>query len=237
MTPARRGRALGLVMAAGVLVTAAACGGIPSDDAPTLVAADEVPSELSESSTTTTPSGVPSNVYLVSAPEDGEERLLICVVSVERDEAETQAGAAVAVLRALTKLVPTESRCFPQLINSVPPDLEILDAEVEDRILVLDLANLTQVQGVAARRAIAQIVFTATAIPGIDGVRFRQEGKDIAVNVSDGRTLGEGEAVYPSDFPKFQELENTEATSTTTTTAPPPVAPPPAEPAAPAAPA
>jgi hypothetical protein len=230
---ARRGLALAVAIAVAALV--AGCGGIPSDDAPTLVARDAVPAELSESSTTTVATGAafPGRLYLLFAPAEGEERLLTCPVLVDR--AETASGQAVAVLQALIALVPTESGCLASLINAVPPDLQILGAEVDDRVLVLDLANLTAVQGVAARRAIAQIVFTATAVPGIDGVRFRQEGEDIAVNVSDGRTLSEGEAVYPSDFPKFQELENTEATSTTTT-APPPIAPPPVDPLAPPAP-
>lgn len=222
----RAGRLVAVALVASVTATVVGCGGIPSDDGPTLVASEALPAELSESSTTTVASGAsfPGEVYLLYAPAEGEERLLTCPVLVDRSD--TTAGQAVEVLEALIELVPTESACLAALINAVPPDLQILGAEVDDRVLVLDLANLTAVQGVAARRAIAQIVFTATAIPGIDAVRFRQEGEDIAVNVSDGKTLSEGEAVEPSDFPKFQELENTGATTTTTTTPPPATAPP-----------
>lgn len=183
----------------------AACGGIPADEDPTVLAGDQLPPELAESTTSTVAAGnLDVTVFLIDAPEGEDDQLGLCATRVDAFAA--TARQALAALEALIELVPTESvTCPSRYINAIPPDLVLRSASMDDRILVLDLANLSEIQGVAARRAIAQIVFTATDLPGIDGVRFRENGKDVAVNVSEGRTLGEGEAVYPTDFPRFAD--------------------------------
>jgi hypothetical protein len=124
----------------------------------------------------------------------------------------TVAGGSVeartrAVLQRLISLDPaTNPECPPAFTNAVPPDLRVLDAElrVEEsgNILELNVGRdaIVAIESTQQRRAIAQIVFTATSVPGVTAVRFFADGEAISVPVED-RTADPGESVRPSDFP------------------------------------
>lgn len=232
-----RARRLAVVVAA-VVVGGAACSGIPSDDDPSLVAADGLPAELAEVTTTTAPRAdqTQGNLYLVYAPAVGEEQLWDCPVSVDdaaadglTDTALHEAQARIN-LRALLELVPAESSCDSRFTNAIPPNLELLGVSLDEGVLNVDLGNLGDLsEGALQRQAIAQLVFTATELPGINGVRFQQDGLDVAVAV-ESRSVNAGEAISPADFPTFAErLRRFPTTTTTTTTTAPP--PPPVDPA------
>ena len=71
-------------------------------------------------------------------------------------------------------------------------------------MLTLDLSEeFDTVTGDRLARAVAQIVFTATAIPGgnIARVAFRVEGEARNVNDDDGRSLSD--PVSPNDYQEF----------------------------------
>lgn len=220
-----RRRAAAVVLAATALVVAG-CGSIPSDDGPDLVASDAVPAELSEvtTTTTTTPTGDREleALYVVYVTPDDEERLPACFVFVDRSE--TMQERATRLLQTLIELVPAENTdCRSAFTNAIPPGVELLGVSLQDDgVLVVDLSNLGEGSvGDGQRRAIAQIVFTATNLPGVSAVRFQKDGEDTAVAVGGGRSVKPGEAVSRADFPGFST-----SPVTTTTTAPPPPEPP-----------
>ena len=201
-------RLVGVLAVTAVAFVGAACGDIPLDDAPRVIDPEEIPEGLVGPAT--------------SVPLDGEERdgvnadlflffgsgldevLVPCAVP-------TAAGGSVeararAVIEQLINLDPaTSDLCPDSLTNAVPPDLAVLSVRlvVEERGNVLDLnlerQALANIEATQQRRAIAQLVFTATDVPGVSAVRFFADGTAISVPVED-RTADPGEAITPEDF-------------------------------------
>jgi hypothetical protein len=193
-----------------VVLVAAGCGSIPLDDEPRVVESDDVPAALKGPTTTATrdtdpgEKGVDAELYFYLTTNN-MEYLAPCSVS-------TAAGGSVeartrAVLQRLINLDPaTNPECPPAFTNAVPPDLLILDTELRveqpGNILELNVGRdaIVAIEATQQRRAIAQLVFTATSVPGVTAVRFFADGQPISVPVED-RTADPGEPVRPSDFP------------------------------------
>ena len=226
---ARLRRGLPLVAAA-LLVTA--CSSLADDSSPTLIAEDALPAELVELETTSTtdPPGATelATLYLVYSDQTSDAELIECKVLVTRTG--TVADAATVRLERLIDVDPTESSaCGNFLTNAIPPELELLDVAVANRVAVVDLANLSDVESTAQRQAVAQIVFTLTD-PGwgqIDGVQFLLDGEPTPVAV-DERTAEAGATITRADFGTLDDTPRP-----TTTVTPPAV---PAVPSAPSAP-
>jgi hypothetical protein len=102
--------------------------------------------------------------------------------------------------------------------SAIPPSTQLRDVTRKGDYLEIDLSN-PPVEGTGQRLAFAQFVFTATAIPGIRGVRFSIDGSPTVVPL-DNRASDPGQIITRADYPK---LPITAASSTTTTaiTAPP----------------
>jgi len=189
---------------------AAACGGIPLDEGPREISRDRLPDALVEPTTTLPPgvdpgdAGVNADLFLF-LDNGGEQVLVPCAVP-------TSAGGSVesrarAVVERLVNLDPDESELCPDVLtNAVPPNLIVLsvrlvverDGNVLD--LNLDRESVSGIEATQQRRAIAQLVFTATDVPGVSAVRFLANGEPISVPVED-RTADPGETITPSDFP------------------------------------
>ena len=198
--------ALGL--AAILAVALAACSGLTDDSSPTAIDEDALPAELVEEETTTTTDPPGANelatLYLVYSDETVEEQLESCGLLVTRRD--TVAQQAAVRLERLIELDPTESpNCGNFLTNAVPPTLEVLDVAVADRVAVVDLANLADVESAAQRQAVAQIVFTLTdpSWGELDGVRFLLDGAPSPVAV-DERTAEAGATITRADFPSLR---------------------------------
>jgi hypothetical protein len=224
--------AVALVAVLGVFM--AACGGLALDQEPRLLDTDEVPDAL-VSPTTVDPGPRPGPDTVDAAlflfwPDAGEEVLFGCAVP-------TAAGGSVeeraeAVIERLVRLDPVANPYCPgAFTTAVPPDLTVLGrrlvVEQGGNVLELSLAKgpLGSVEATQQRRGIAQLVFTATDVPGVNAVRFLADGEPIAVPV-ENRTADPGEALRPADFPRL--FANTErlsqaltAITTPSTTEPP----------------
>jgi len=142
---------------------------------------------------------------LDAAGDTTEELLLPCSIQLPRRD--TAAAQAEQLVLGLIALVPTESNsCNSAFSNFLPPDLQVLSVTLEERLLVLDLDNVAAVGSAAQRRYVAQIVFTVTGLPGIDAVRFKENGEDVGVAISGG-TAEAGQSVTRSDFPEFRDAD------------------------------
>ena len=196
--------------AVAMVVLVAGCGGIPLDDSPRVIAPDRLPEALVEPTTTLPPGvdpgadGVNADLFLF-LDSVSEQVLVPCAVP-------TSAGGSVeararAVIERLVNLDPDETNlCSDDLTTAVPSNLIVLSVrlvvERQGNVLELNLdrESLSGIEATQQRRAIAQLVFTATDVPGVSAVRFFADGEAISVPVED-RTADPDEAITTADFP------------------------------------
>lgn len=112
-----------------------------------------------------------------------------------------------------------------EFASVVPLGTRVLGVTQHDDVLDINLSNaLGTVENKRQRLAVGQIVFTATAIVGINFVRFFIEGTPSAVPVDD-HTSEVGALISREDFPRLRP-----GALSTTTVAPVPPTPDPAAP-------
>lgn len=201
-------------LVAGALALAA-CG-VPTDDQPRDVPSGER-AEL----------GVAGGGATGSAGRDPQVFLLGSTRAKE-----TLAGAPRAVPPTLTGVLaamlagPSAEEQARRLRSAVPSGTRLRSARVgEDGVATVDLdATFDQSQGDAQRKAVAQVVFTATGIDGVDAVRLLVEGKSREWPRGDGFFQREPltRAAYPDLDPSSQPEYPPAPTSvpSPTTTAP-----------------
>jgi spore germination protein GerM len=184
-------RALVRLLVAALAVVVVACG-VPEDDGPQELSADQVPFGLLTTPTTTTqPNEFPepgrrATLYFVNA--DAE------IVDVVR-EVPDQSPRSV-----ITTLLETDSNSLdPGVSSNIPPGTRLLDILRDDELLTVDLSEeFNSVTGERFIRAVAQIVFTATDLSGIDLVAFRVDGEPI--EVGDGTGAAQSDPVSANDY-------------------------------------
>lgn len=170
------------------LLTLGACG-IQTDSAPRDLPEDERSLQISGSSTGTDAAGA-NRIYLV-AP--GEERLLRSV---------PRAATLRADLIKILLLGPNDDEIADQYSSFIPPTTELLSARSNGQILILDFTpEISQLTGQSLSQAIAQIVYTATEIDGIEAVQLRVNGEEVAWPKPNGDTTTEALQIY--DYPGF----------------------------------
>lgn len=169
-----------------VVVTAllgAACG-VRTEPAPRSLSAGEVPYGLLEEAppTTTTPQvpsvpTAPVNVYFVRG-----ERMYPVV---------RQVNAPPSVAKALTALLfgPEEDEATAGVRSAISPTAAIQARAIDPTTFLVDLSS-EFAQGSVTEQVmgLAQVVWTATDIPGVTGVRFTLNGLPIQVPTPTGST-------------------------------------------------
>jgi len=204
VTPFRR-VALAAGLASWLAVGAVACG-ISSDDKPRALDANDLPAALAANPSGTTVPG-PSEgsrqsakLYLVQTNGDTE---ILVSQPTPIPEVTDFTQLPRAVLEELIAQQPADaSGGGSTLINAIPSTVQVLDATVTGNVLDLNLSDLGSVELTRQRQAAAQIVFTATALPGIDAVRFSIDGQQTAVPLDDQMSVP-GEPVTRGDYPKL----------------------------------
>ncbi len=163
----RRLGAVGLALLVSVAV--GACG-ISSDDKPRALDANDLPASLSANPSGTTvpgaddPNHKPVKVYLIQTTGD-VEKLVSQSVAIPADYDQL----ARVVLEALIAQQPSSSATGDTTVfNAIPSTVQVLDATQDGKTLDLNLSDLGSVERTRQRQAAAQIVFTATGLPGID---------------------------------------------------------------------
>lgn len=181
--PARGGRPRNpLLLASGLVLAVAltACG-VQADDGPRRLATEKVPYGLLEAApatTTTTVVGVP----IVPVPVFFVHGDRLRAVSRTVTDPVTVGKAIDALLNG-----PREDESAIGIRTAVSPRTKLLVARLEDGVARLDLSAdfaLGQVQQQIP--SLAQMIFTATAVPGVNAVRFTIEGEPVEVPTPEG---------------------------------------------------
>jgi spore germination protein GerM len=164
-----------------IVVGLAACG-VSSQHTATRIESDDVPFGLLDDETTTTAvdAGRTTSVYLLS-----KDRLVPVDRSVPDD----------ATLEDLLDQVitgPTEVEQSLGITTAVPAGT-VASVDTSRGIAEVDLtSSFGDIRSGEQILALGQIVYTLTGQPGIGGVQFTVEGKEVTVPLSDGN---------PSDDP------------------------------------
>jgi hypothetical protein len=184
LSPSRH-RARLTVTAVGVgLFVLAGCG-VPVDRSPSALPRKGIPFRLLQPSpraTTTTsaplPVEAPVSIYLVASTGH--------LVAVTREVPAAQESLA-AVISALVR-GPTNPESLAGLASALPAQTTVLGAVTAGTgIATINLGGtFGQLVGQPQIEAAAQIVFTATALPGVSGVAFELEGHAVGVPVASG---------------------------------------------------
>ncbi len=169
-----RRRPVALLAVVALLVSAGACG-LPDDDRPRIIAAEDAPLVIgSPEGASREAGGDNAELYLV----DEQARLTI----VRRPPSEDDLRGVIETLLA----GPTPGERDIGLSTAIPPDTVLIDAVVQDGIATIDLGpaapgGVGGVGGEVQRTAFAQLVLTAVEVEGVRAVRFLIEGVAVAV--------------------------------------------------------
>ncbi len=158
-----------------VIAVTSACG-IRPDAAPRPLSDDEGEIVVVANPSAATAAGA-ERIYLV-AP--GEERLLKSVprTAVSRDD-----------LIKVLLLGPNPDEQQAQYSSAIPPDTRLLSARSRGQLLVLDITeDITDLTGPALTQALAQIVYTATELDGIEAVQIDVDGTTVGWLTPTGET-------------------------------------------------
>ena len=208
---------------AAVLVAAATAGGcgLPTDDEAEAIDPDDLPETLRPGFTATTTTTVPApltesrSVYLLTNPQDIERTI---VVEVERqvDRNATLGEVLDSLFGEATSTEESDAGYFNTLEL-----FEILSATITDGVATVDIVHPSPEGEDSApsadelRFAAAQLVFTASAAEGVDGVRILLDGEEVSVPTSDA-DAEPGSVLRTSAYEQFQP----DFAPTTTTTSP-----------------
>jgi spore germination protein GerM len=183
-TRAIRGRAVAALLALAVVV--GGCG-LSANREPRVIAADDIPTELRDPSlsSSTTLAGSPATtavtVYLLT-----QQAAVTRLVGVPREVKDsTRPRDHLAALL----VPPTPAEQAQGLLTSIPADTVLIDTKLDDTTgeLTIDLSrSLFDIQGQELRNAFAQLVWTATDVPGVRAVRFLVAGNEYRVPDENG---------------------------------------------------
>ncbi|MEY2565711.1 MAG: hypothetical protein QOE35_240 [Actinomycetota bacterium] len=173
--------------------------GVPTDDGPRALPTRDVPFDLlapaATSVTSTTAIAVTTEVpvYLV-----GPERLVVVRRLVESPS---------SLFRALESLLagPMADEAAAGVRTAISSQTRLLSVRVQSGVATIDLSgDFAAIGGRDQILAVAQLVYTATAAPGVLGVRLSLDGKSVEVPRGDG-TLTQ-EPLNPGDYTALAPL-------------------------------
>lgn len=175
--------------AAGLLTLVAGCG-VPTGGAAETIPASDVPYGLASAapdpapSTSPDPVVEPSRVYLVDAAD----------VLVPRPRELAGATPEEQLDGLLDELAagPSAAERDRQLSTALPPEVELSVAGLSDGTATVDITGSPAVPaGQASRRAVAQVVLTATSVPGVDAVVLTLDGERVEAPLPSGELTAE----------------------------------------------
>jgi spore germination protein GerM len=184
------------------MVGALAGCGVPADSAPRALPADEVPAELLAidpiTTTSTVPVGTSSRVRIYLIGGDGPAERLVAV--------ERPVQSPPTVERVIAALIsgPNREESGRGLRSAILPGTIVNSVLVESNIAIVDLVkSAIAVNNIDLIVAIAQMVYSATELQGVGGVRFTLDGVRAKVPTASGieSTGPVGRAAYATYAP------------------------------------
>lgn len=163
---------------------------IQADSGPRDVPADAEARDNIESDAAGAEATGEGRIYLLAS--DGGEQRLRTVLRASKD--------------LLQNLIsgPNDQEVSEGLASEVPSSLVVNDQRAEGGVLIIDVSDdLNELAGANLRLAIAQIVFTATEIPGTEAVSIRVDGRSQSWPTGDGTLVSRPLTVY--DFVGFAD--------------------------------
>lgn len=167
------------------LSPAALSCGVPTGGPPEPIASAEVPSALAAPSrppapmTSVAPQLDQPRIYLVDA--DG------VLVPRGRETTGTTLAARLDDLLAGLAEGPTAGERSEELSTALPPGMRLSVAEIDGDTVTIELAGSGDApSGEASRRAVGQIVLTATSLEGVTGVLLSRDGAPVEAPLPSG---------------------------------------------------
>jgi spore germination protein GerM len=173
-------RRLATVLLAALAAGAVTSCGVGAQSEPRVIDASDVPFGLgARAETPTTAPGSSSHTYVVFLVADDHLRPAI--------RGARSAPTALEQLRQLTR-GPTPAESEAGLRTLLTPDVTIDDVRVARGVATIELSGVGASQPSSRERAlaVAQMVYTATAVAGVDRVRFEVAGEPAEVPRGDG---------------------------------------------------
>ena len=191
-------RRLALLLA--LMVVTAGCG-VRGDTAPRDLSAGRVPYGLLEDAPTTTSTSPP-------APSVPRADVLVFFIKDDRLISKVrQVNEPATVAKALTSLLfgVLEDELGEGIRSAIDPTASIQARALDPATYQVDLsAEFGKGPSAEQVLALAQIVYTATALPGVNGVRFTLDGVPIEVPTGSGSLTAE--PVGKAAFAEFEPL-------------------------------
>jgi hypothetical protein len=172
-------RFAGIGLSVALVLVVAGCR-VPEDSSPREIPTDQVPFDLLAPSSTVpaVTSPVPTTdgtIYL-----DSSDRLIAVKRSVP-------APLSLGSLLAALVQGPTQDEATKGYTSSVGPQASVLSAMVTDGTAVIDISDAFSGIGVQEQiTGLAQIVYTATELPGVQKVRIQLNSQPASVPRGDG---------------------------------------------------
>jgi hypothetical protein len=212
------------------LVLCLAGCGVPAGGEPQAIPASEVPYGLADPSpapaapSTPVPVEAPSQVFLLSADE--------VLVGVPREVEGTSVRERLADLLAQLAAGPSAAEREEQLSTLLSPEVRLTLTDLSDRTATVDLGVPTGApSGAAGRRAVAQLVLTATSLRGVDAVRLTIGGDPVEAPLPAGELTSA--PLTAADYAVFLTAAQAPSAEAPPSAMPAEPAPPSAVPAAP----
>jgi hypothetical protein len=168
-----------------VLVLVLGGCGVPTGGAPATIAPSEVPYGLAAPSPTSSPAPTPAvapapfRIFLM----DGED---VLVARPRELDGDTPRERLEDLLAALAD-APTAGERAEEFSTALPPGVRLTVVDLSDGTATIELGLPAEApSGGAGRRAVGQIVLSATTVPGVDAVRLSLGGDPVEAPLPSG---------------------------------------------------
>ena len=172
-----------------LVVSASACG-LPTGGPPETIAPSDVPYGLTSAAptrtqeTSTPPRSDEPRIYLVAV----DEALVPRGRAVEAGSPEERLDRLVDELAA----GPNGAELGEQLSTALPPEMRLSVTAVDGRTAAIDISGSENApSGLESRRAVGQIVLTATSLPGIGAILLTRDGVPVEAPLPSGELTSE----------------------------------------------
>lgn len=174
--------------------------------APEVIDPQRIPADLLAPTAAPDITGGDGQVFVWVAFDGDNELLVACPADVDAGKPPAQ-----QVARLIGTLAGVESNsrgCVDNdIINSVPATLRVRSARLgtaNTAVLDVDRQSLASLDSSRQKAMVIQLVFTATAVDGVDAVIITADGDNVSLP-AEGSSVDPGQPVTRNDYPKTND--------------------------------